>query len=285
MRLLFLPLSLLLLFSCKQSDPDTTDQDAYIESLVSQQIGVKLPISPIVNKGPCGASHGILTMIKKDSFQVEDHPAQGSTDLDQTIQQEIAKLTPKQNPYLLIASSPKTHFKRIRTAIRAAARAGLTDVYFAIKKNRSDHNLIQSKIHLPLLTISGGVPELAPMFIKTDRSGAIYVNTGSEQEMLDNNVQLRQLPQLATRLKSYAAAARAGGHEPYVLIWADGESSYQRVIDVLSELRQANIRTIIFTDLVESTFDNHGGCRLPGSRKPSSPSRPIAPKFKWPVEK
>lgn len=285
MKLLLLAISSLLLLSltsCKQADPGSTEA-AYLESLKSQQIGVELPISRYVNKGPSGASHGIIVVVKNDTYQIEDQPLQDSMDLDKAIEQEIKKLSPAPR-FLLIAASPEAHFKRIRTAIRSAARAGLTDIYFAIKENKSHLNLIQSKLHLNLPCACDDIPELCPLFIKIDQYGAIYINTGPEQEALDTDVKLRQLPQLSKRLTNYAAAARAGAHQPFVQIWVDGEASYQRVIDLLTELSQANIKSLFFTDLIDSKPAEYGGCILQAPNIQPYHHLPIAPKYRHPLQ-
>ena len=107
------------------------------------------------------------------------------------------------------------------------------------------------KMTLPAAAPSTDIPELAPMFIKLDKSGSIYINTGSDQEALDTDVNNRKLPMLKERLDSYAGAARAGGKQPMVQIWADGEAQQQRIIDVINCLASANVKSVTFTDLVD----------------------------------
>lgn len=107
------------------------------------------------------------------------------------------------------------------------------------------------KMSLPAAAPSDTVPELAPMFIKVDKSGSIFINTGVQQEALDADVNNRNLPLLKERLDSYANAARAGGKQPMVQIWADGEASQQRVVDVLNCLASAEVKSVTFTDLVD----------------------------------
>ena len=107
------------------------------------------------------------------------------------------------------------------------------------------------RMALPAAAPSTDVMDLAPMFIKVDRSGAIYVGVGAEQETLDSDVARRELPMLKERLDSYANAARAGGKEPMVQIWADGEANQQRVIDVINCLASAKVQSVTFTDLVD----------------------------------
>ncbi len=106
------------------------------------------------------------------------------------------------------------------------------------------------KMSLPAAAPSDSVPELAPMFIKVDKAGIILINTGAEQEQLDADVNNRTLPLLKERLDSYANAARAGGKQPMVQIWADSEALQQRVVDVLNCLASAKVQSVTFTDLV-----------------------------------
>ncbi len=106
-------------------------------------------------------------------------------------------------------------------------------------------------LQLPAAAPSDTPPVLAPMFIKVDKSGSIYINAGPSQEPLDSDVNQRTLPLLEERLDSYAAAARAGGTQPVVQIWADPEALQQRVVDVLNCLASAEVKSVTFTDLVD----------------------------------
>ena len=107
-------------------------------------------------------------------------------------------------------------------------------------------------LQLPAAAPSDTPPTLAPMFIKVDKSGAIAINTGPAQEPLDRDVNVRQLPLLKERLDSYASAAKAGGSQPIVQIWADPEALQQRVVDVLNCLASAKVKSVTFTDLVDT---------------------------------
>lgn len=274
-------LLILLLNCCKQPNQENAEDLAYTKSLKSQQVAVELPISPWVSKGPCGPYQGILISIDQNTFQVDGHPETVEQDeINSHLKKEVNKIKQTHSAYLLIAAPPETHFRQIRTAIRAAARAGLTDIFFAVKKSPSALNLIQSKLHLSLPCACLETPDISPMFIKIDRYGAIYINTGPEQEMLDTDIQRRSLPQLSERLESYAAAARAGALEAHVQAWVDSKASYQRAIDLLSATQQVGIRNIYFVDLVEGPSPPGRTCQ--GYRTgspPPQPRLPVAPQF------
>ncbi|MGB0775589.1 MAG: ExbD/TolR family protein, partial [Akkermansiaceae bacterium] len=64
------------------------------------------------------------------------------------------------------------------------------------------------KMTLPAAAPSDTPPPIEPLFIKVDKSGQIYVNTGAAQEALDGDVANRDLPQLKERLDQYAAGAK-----------------------------------------------------------------------------
>lgn len=94
-------------------------------------------------------------------------------------------------------------------------------------------------------------PKIEPTFIRVDPAGAIYIGTGASQQQLDTDNSSRQLPLLESNLELYASAARSAGTNPLVQVYADPDSTQQRVIDVLNALAGAGINSVTFTDLVE----------------------------------
>lgn len=107
------------------------------------------------------------------------------------------------------------------------------------------------KMSLPAAAPSETPPALAPMFIKVDKSGDIYINSGPAQELVESDSESRRLPELTTRLDGYVATAKAGAQEPIVQIWADGEAEQQRIVDVLNCLAGVEINKVTFTDLID----------------------------------
>ena len=103
---------------------------------------------------------------------------------------------------------------------------------------------------LPAANPSTGQPEIEPMFIRIEANGAIYTGSGASQQAMDSDTSVRELPLLRGQLDMYASAARAANSKPLVQIYADGEASQQRVIDVLNALAGVNINSVTFTDLV-----------------------------------
>ena len=94
-------------------------------------------------------------------------------------------------------------------------------------------------------------PELEPMFIRIDGNGLISTGVGNSVQPLDSDVNVREVPLLRGQLDLYASAARAANKTPLVQVYAEGEASQQRVIDVLNALAAVDITTITFTDLVD----------------------------------
>jgi biopolymer transport protein ExbD len=95
------------------------------------------------------------------------------------------------------------------------------------------------------------MPDIDPLFIKVDASGAIYTGAGSSQQMLDTDTGSRALPMLSQQLQLYVVGANSGGKKPLVQMWVDGGANQQRVIDVLNALVGAGISSVTFTDLVD----------------------------------
>jgi len=98
-------------------------------------------------------------------------------------------------------------------------------------------------------TISDKPPEIEPMLIWIEDSGAIY--TGQEKTAQDMDPSSRDLPQLGAELKFYKDGVDAAGANPLVQIYASDECSHQRVIDVLNALAGVKINSVTFTDLTE----------------------------------
>ena len=123
-------------------------------------------------------------------------------------------------------------------------------IYFlvttTIQKRETDLDM-----QLPAAAPSQEQPPIDPMFIKVDMNGAIYVGAGPGQQLLDTDTSVRALPLLSQQLEMYASAALAAESQPLVQVFADGEASQQRVIDVLNALAGNNITKVTFTDLID----------------------------------
>ena len=94
-------------------------------------------------------------------------------------------------------------------------------------------------------------PEIDPFFIRIDANGTIFMGVGAAQQTLDTDPEARNLPLLSASLELYATAARGANSTPLVQIYADGNASQQRVIDVLNALARVKITSVTFTDLVD----------------------------------
>jgi biopolymer transport protein ExbD len=106
-------------------------------------------------------------------------------------------------------------------------------------------------MQLPAAAPSEEQPPIDPMFIKIDANGAIYVGAGPSQMLLDTDTSVRDLPLLRQQLETYSSAAASAETQPLVQIYADGEASEQRVVDVLNALAGAHINKVTFTDLID----------------------------------
>jgi len=107
------------------------------------------------------------------------------------------------------------------------------------------------RMSLPAAAPTDTPPVIAPLFIKVDKSGQIFLNTGPAQELVEQDTDNRKLAELTSRLGGYVSTAEAAGQEPLVQIWADGEAQQQRIVDVLNCLAGAQISKVTFTDLVD----------------------------------
>ncbi len=104
---------------------------------------------------------------------------------------------------------------------------------------------------LPAANPSTEMPDIEPLFIKIEASGAIYTGVGPGQQMADSDPSVREVPLLSGQLDMYASAAKAANTTPLVQIYADGSASQQRVIDVLNALAGVGISSVTFTELLD----------------------------------
>lgn len=104
---------------------------------------------------------------------------------------------------------------------------------------------------LPAANPSTEQPEIDPLFIRIEASGAIYTGVGAAQQAMDSDTSVRELPLLRSQLDIYSSAAKAANSKPLVQIYADGDATQQRVIDVLNALAGVGISSVTFTDLVD----------------------------------
>lgn len=107
------------------------------------------------------------------------------------------------------------------------------------------------RMALPTTSSNSAPADLAPMFIKVNQSGQIFINSGPAEELVESDPNVHRLPELTNRLSSYVATARAGAQEPVVQVSVNGEAAQQRVVDVLNCLAGVKISSVTFTDLVD----------------------------------
>lgn len=122
-------------------------------------------------------------------------------------------------------------------------------IYFlvttTIQKKETDLNMM-----LPGRAESEGKVDIQPMFIKLDNAGAVFVGSGSSEQLMDSNPDERDLTNLKSQLRLYVDAAAATTSKPLVQVYVEDLAQHQRVIDVLNALAWAKITSITFTDLV-----------------------------------
>jgi biopolymer transport protein ExbD len=121
-------------------------------------------------------------------------------------------------------------------------------IYFivttTIQKKETDLNMV-----LPGVEPGSSTLDIAPLFIKLDNAGAVYVGTGTAAQLMDADPSVHSLPNLSAQLEVYAAGSAASASKPLVQLYVEGEARQQRVVDVLNALAGAKITSITFSDL------------------------------------
>lgn len=212
-------------------------------------------------------------------------------DLD-TIEDQIkaAKTVSASKGYtaiVLIEADAAVAFKHIRAVVRTSAKAGIDEFLFAVRQHPMHPDTLKHGLALDTYISLGhgcGPPNIAPMFLKIDRQGSIYLNTGPDQELINSDPESRDLSGLSNRIEAYQAVARAGAQAPVFQIWVDGEAPYQRVIDIINLLRSHGIEREFFTDLTDDDIHGSGrtGCGGGGIRY-IPPRAPPAPSLRNPI--
>ncbi len=104
---------------------------------------------------------------------------------------------------------------------------------------------------LPMTLPDGrGVPgdEIVKVLIGVKGNGSIVMNAGGDEELLDSDVTIHEIPRTKERLKMMNDLARANGSELFVEIINDEGVTYQRFVDVLNCLRGEGITKITIND-------------------------------------
>ncbi|MEO0413967.1 MAG: biopolymer transporter ExbD [Verrucomicrobiota bacterium] len=91
--------------------------------------------------------------------------------------------------------------------------------------------------------------EIDQMTVEVNGAGQVVLN----EEILDTNVDDREVPMLLDRLKTYAEGARLTDSKPMVIIAADDAAKGQRFIDVLNALahESVNIKNVTISGFTE----------------------------------
>ncbi len=93
-------------------------------------------------------------------------------------------------------------------------------------------------------------PPIPPMVLRIDGQGNVFSGNDRSEQVLDVDVESRDLPLLASQLYLYTTAAKSAGDRPAVLLRVDDGAWQQRLIDVLNALAAAGISSVAFEDLV-----------------------------------
>lgn len=91
---------------------------------------------------------------------------------------------------------------------------------------------------MPSKSSDGGAQvEIDMATVKVNPAGHVELN----DEVLDTDASVREVPMLVDRLRSYVEAARLTGSDPMVIIAADDAAKGQRFVDVLNALADPNV--------------------------------------------
>lgn len=93
-------------------------------------------------------------------------------------------------------------------------------------------------------------PPIPPMVLRIDDKGAVIAGQGDAEQVLDTDVDSRELPLLLMQLDLYKSAAISSGDIPKVMLEVNENVRQQRTIDVLNAFAAAGISSVAFNELI-----------------------------------
>ena len=100
---------------------------------------------------------------------------------------------------------------------------------------------------LPTSDSSSSDVEIDQMNINLNGQGMVVVN----DEVLDTDVENRDMPLLYEKLQIYAQVAESSGDTPVVILSADDSAKGQRFVDVLNTLAKVGIKSVTLSGFSE----------------------------------
>ncbi|BDS08017.1 hypothetical protein NT6N_30570 [Oceaniferula spumae] len=242
------------------------------DEILMHEIDTQLPVADFSHSSPCSAANRVFVTLSGPNFRINNgFETDDMEKLYSGLSEKRSETKQNEFPLIYLIAPAETTFDQIRSAIRTAAKAGFADIFLVTKRTPASGNYLKHGLLLRLPTASGlSPPSIEPIFVRSDRDGSIFINTGPSQEALDHCREKRSLPKLNETLDNYAACARAGGFEPIAQIHIDSSATYQRAIDVMNAMQRCHIRHITFTDV---TSTPHRTCQGMGKGKPGTPTQ------------
>ncbi len=94
------------------------------------------------------------------------------------------------------------------------------------------------------------LPPIPPMVIRINENGAVISGQGDAEQVLDTDMDSRDLPLLFVQLQLYKNAAVGSGDTPTVMLEVNENVRQQRTIDVLNTFAAAGISSVAFNELI-----------------------------------
>jgi biopolymer transport protein ExbD len=94
------------------------------------------------------------------------------------------------------------------------------------------------------------MPPIPPMVLRINDQGAVIAGHGDAEQVLDTDIDSRDLPLLLMQLDLYKTAAISSGDTPKVMLEVNENVRQQRTIDVLNAFAAAGISSVAFNELI-----------------------------------
>lgn len=219
---------------------------------------------PVVKVHDAGPSGRIVVNIREDGTLMigQNLILTGDEDVTDYVNRERRRLEAEGlAAKLFLRGDRNSVFKYSRGVIRAAAKAGVDQVVFAVyevseKKPESALKIRETDLEMALPKRDDGLPKAgnkAPVEIRIDSKDRVSIP--EQGGLLDVDPGMRELPLLNAKLQAIAKAEGLEGKDLGVSMRVDPFATQQRVIDVLNALAVIGVTNVRFADLEAAEGD------------------------------
>ncbi len=180
--------------------------------------------------------------------------AQGRTDAE--INKALKELREKEEGarFVIVAGGEVT-FGEIKKVMRGAEKAGFLRVDFLVRSGAGKG--ANHSFHVDLPDEDEVAPKFAPLFIRADAEGRIFMGRPESENLLETDLDDHAMPKLGRNLETYAAAVKSAGTAPQCEVYVEDGVAFKRFIHLMAVIQKYEITDV---EITEVKADNKRTC-------------------------